>query len=349
MKRTKKLCVFAITCVWVLMISCGLCARGEIVDPTASREWHAYGGHTMTASMVKLSGDAVVLKGADGSVRNVPLHMLIPEDQALAKEWGARIAAGGTHAIKPGKGKELATFAEGPGKGNFAFYEHENFVVSISPVARISIQCLEAGKPVGKPVGVEMGHRYQDLKARTTQTRKIVSFTEAYHPVLQPDVVTLEGVLSGNVPFGFTLAIEGKSIHVSGWVEDPTPSGDPTDYAPTFRFPRSHSFEAHVLVADQKIALKPYSLEVNPLRGKVFTIPYGDRAEGYDVPIRSVSIKGPIFGIRRLSVAYGSSSAGEMRLQFAMYPMPYTGFRVRLLKKDATLRDSVCRMTLTID
>lgn len=349
MKLTKTPRFFVIIFFAVQIVSFGFWARAQGVDPTAPRDWRAYGGHTMTAGFVKLNGDAVVLKGADGSVRNVPLHMLIPEDQALAKELGAQIAAGGTHAVKPGKGKELATFVEGPGKGNFAYYEHENFIVRISSAAKISIQCLEDGKPVGKPIAILMGHSYRDLQADRSPERQIVSFAEEYHPVLQPDAVTLEGVLTDNVPFGFTLAFEGPSIRASGWVNDTTGVRDSRDYRPSINFAVSHQFEAHVLVVDQKAAVQHCSLEIDPLKGKAFSHPYGENAQAVTMPLRTVAVKGDVFGSRQLSISVGPSRAGEMYL-FTSYSTPiYHGFQLILQKKNPASCKPPCPITLTIN
>lgn len=348
MKLTKKMRCAMIICVLGLTLGSHFSAYGQIIDPTTPRAWRAYGGHSFTASFVELKGDVVVLKGEDGSTPKVPLHMLVPEDQALAKELGAQIAAGGAFAVKPGSGNRLAEFVDGPAKGNFALYENEKFVVRIAPNARIVIQCLEDGKPVGKPIEVLMGHIFQDLKTRNPVRRSIVSFAEAYHPVLQPDVVNLEGFLGDKIPFGFTIAFEGQSIHLAGWVEDPTP-GSPGDYTPAFKFARSHSFEAHVLVTDQKIALKPFSLEINPLKGKAFTQPYGERLQGGDVALRTIAIKGAVFGSRRLGLAVGPSRAAEMHISLRSDNPIFNGFQVCLQKRTPELRDPSCRITLTID
>jgi len=349
MKLIKKLRFSAIMSVLVLTISCGFSVRAERVDPTASREWRAYGGYTLKAALVKLDGDEVVLKAADGSVRNVPLRMLIAEDQTLAKELAAQLAAADLPAAMSGSGNRLSEFTEGPGKGYFAFYENKNFILSISPEAKIRIQCLDAGKPIGKPIDVDMGHSFISPETHRPEPRRILSFSEAYQPVLQPDTVTLEGLLVDDIPFGFSLAFEGQSIHLSGWVEDSTAPRDSKDYIPAFKFASTHSFAADVMVEDQKKALEVFWLDVNPLKGRAFKQFYGERPLEMNTALRSVSFHGDIFGSRHLSVSPGPSRASELRLTSRNTTPIFSGFELGLVKRKPELRDPMCRITLTIN
>ena len=350
MRITKKLGLTTIVCVLGLTLIGGFSARGAVVDRTAPREWRAVGGFTFTAEFVELKGDTVVLKAADGSLRNILLHLLVAEDQALAKEWGTpRVTSVGAFATKPGSGNLLATFTEGPAKGNFAWYENDKFSIRVTPTAGISIQPLEDGKPVGKRIRLSLGHAYKPPKASSAKLRPIVSFSEAYPPLFQSDVMALEGILEGNIPFGFTLTIEGQSIHVSAWVDDPSVKVHSENYLPAFYFDAYRTFEAHVLVTEQKELLKEFSIEVTPLKGKTFTLPYGDVVKGCNMPLRKFEIKGPIFGSRRVSVSAGPSRAGEMFVRFNFQGTPVSGFRLGLQKQNYGLNDPLCRMTLTID
>ena len=349
MKMIKKMFLAAIVGVLGLTMVGDFSARGAVADPKVPREWRALGGFSFTAEFVELKDDNVVLKAADGSVRNVPLHLLVAEDQAFAKEWGTRVTSVGAFSTKPGSGSRLAAFTEGPGKGNFAWYENEKFIVRITPTAGVFIQVLEDGKPVGKRIRLSAGHAYRPPKSSSAKLRRIVSFSEDYTPLFQSDVMTLEGVLEGDIPFGFTLTIEGQSIHVSAWVDDPSVKIHPDNYLPAFYFDASHTFEAHVLVSEQKEMLKEFSIEVKPLKGKAFTLPYGDVVKRCDMPLRSFEIKGPVFGSRNVSVSVGPSRAGEMFVRFNFQGTPVSGFRLSLQKQDYALRDPTCRMTLTID
>lgn len=350
MKRIKRLGMPAIVCLGVLVLAMCSASLAENADPRAPRTWRAMGGHALPATFVAVQGNAVVLKGEDGVERSVPLHLLMPAEQALARQFAERMASGGIYDTKPGGGNQLATFTEGPAKGFFAQHETPYYIARMTSRAALTIQCLEDGKPVGKPISVSLGHFSLDAR-RQPRSRAIATFKESYPPILQPTRMTLEGTLADNVLFGSTIAFEEKAVHLWGWVEDPTGIKDPTVYTPGFVFPASHRFEPHVLVVDQKEAVKAYSVEANPLRGRVFTLPFGDIPRGAEIrqPLRSMAIKGPLYGSRQVRVDVGPSRAGEMRLIFRSHGALFNGFSVQLEKSNPALRDETCRISLVIE
>ncbi len=339
-----------IGCAFVAATMGGSHARGSTLAPTEPRLWRAHGGHALMATFMGLSEGSVALKDADGIIRNIPASLLLPEDQSLAQAFAALTSAGALYGVKPGGGNRLSVFTDGPGKGLFALHTNDHYVVRITDMATISIQCLEDGKAVGRPIEIRLGHVYTDRRTRTPRQREIRSFNEAYAPVLQPDAVTFEGVLADNVRFSSSVAFEDNAIHTWGWVEDPAGIAAPTEYSPYFLFPPSHSFRPEVPVVEQKAILEPFWLSVNPSRGRMLTLPYGEIAREHNkVPMRSVEINGPVFGSRKVSVTLGPSRAGELFLLFGAYNPPHRGFRVRLEKRDAALRNPDCRITLRIN
>lgn len=322
--------------------------QGDEVDPRAPLLWRAISGHVLKAEFLDLKAGVVILKSEDGEVRNVPLNLLMPEDQAVAKTLAKRMTSGGLFAFKSGAKGELPVFTEGPGKGAFAFYTNANFMVSVSEKASITITCLENGKPVGKPILAKWNCSYVVKKKGGSPNRSIVSFDEDYAPVLQPDILTLSGLLQDKVRFGFDLAIKKNTIQIGGWIEDPPGLQSPTLFTPIFTFRSSHSFGAQVMVVDQKAAVKDLSLTLTPMKGKSLDLPYGDIPKDYAVPLLSAEIKGPVFGSRRVSLAVNRSQAAEMRFESNGGPV-FGGFKMSLLKKDNASRDDTIRMSLTID
>lgn len=320
------------------------------VDPSVPILWHATGGHVLKAAFVDLKAGVVILKGEDGQIRNVPLKLLMPEDQVVAKALAERLVSGEAFAGKPPAANDkLAVFTEGPGKGFFAFYTNANFIVRVNDRAVATIICLENGQPVGKPIVVKSGYSYSDPETQRETARNIVSFDEAYAPMLQPGSITLTGVLQDNVRFGYNLTIKNNTIQTWGWVEDPPGLKTPSSCNPAFAFSASHSFDPYMLVVDQKAAVKDLSFVGNPVSGKAFTLQYGDIAQGYDVPIRSAEIRGPVFGSRRVSLSIKRSQAAEMRFSTTGHGPVYGGYEVRILKKKQAARDDTVQFSLTID
>lgn len=324
-------------------------ARGQGEDPRAPRAWRAINGQSLNAAFVEIKGGAVVLKAEDGQLRSVPLHLLMPSEQSVAKDFAERMASGGIYAVNPAAAGRLPTFAEGPGKKFFAFYTNANFIVRITDKAVATVVCIEDGKPVGKPIHVNPGLFFTDPQNHQPRVRAIASFDAVPGPLLQPESIAITGLLADNVRFGFHIAIEDNAVHTWSWAEDPPGIAQPTESNPAFHFASSHRFEAHVLVVDQKAAVKDLSLVLEPMKGKDVVLPYGDIPKGYKGALKSAEIKGPVFGSRRLSLAPGRSRASEMELSKLGHGPLFSGYDIRLKKKDAASKDDTARITLKIE
>lgn len=329
--------------------------RGDAVAPSAQLLWHATSGHVLKAEFIDLKEGVVMMKGEDGQVRNVPLNLLVAEDQAIAKTLAERAAAAAIVAstplasTPPAAKDRLPVFAEGPGKGFFAFYANPNFIVRVNDKAVATIICLEGDKPVGKPILVKLGHSYLDPETHVEVNRGIVSFDEGYAPMLQPDSITLTGLLKDDVRFGYNLTIKDNTIQTWGWMEDPPKLKTPSVCIPSFAFSASHTFDNYMLVVDQKVVVKDMSFVGNPVSGKTFTLPYGDMPKGFNVPLASAEIKGPVFGSRHVSLSIKRSQAAEMRFWTLGHGPLFTGFEVRMLKKKQASREDTVQFSLTID
>lgn len=324
-------------------------ARGQGEDPRAPRLWRATTGQTLKAAFVEIKAGAVVLKAEDGQLRGVPLNLLMPKDQAVAKDFAERMGAGGMFAVKPALPGRLPTFAEGPGKGFYAFYTNANFIVRVTDKAAASVLCIENGKPVGKPIQVNPGHLFVGPDNPTPRARAIASFDAVPGPLLQPKIISFTGLLKDDVRFGFNIAIEDTAVHTWSWAEDPPGIAQPTQCIPAFQFAASHSFEAHVMVVDQKAAVKDLSLVLEPMKGKEVVLPYGDIPKGFKGAMKSAEIKGPVFGSRRLSLAPGRSKNAEMEFYSAGHGALFSGYNIRLVKKNAASKDDAERITLKIE
>ncbi len=335
--------------VVALFLQRPVAAQGVGAAAAEPQVWRAYGGHSVTADFVEIKAGTVVLKGEDGTVRQVPLHLLVPEDQARAKQLDELKRTAPAHAFAKGAAGKLALFSDGPAKGSFAVYTHENFVAKLGADAVLRVQCLEAGKAVGNPIQVYLWGGFRDPKAANAKRRTIVSFKEDYKPMIQPDRIYLEGVMSEDVLFGVGFEFKGSTIQSWGWVEDPKTIKFPTLGFPVCDFSRSHSFPADLLVVEQKKILEPFSLKVQPQSGKPVIHPYGDRVKGFNQPAKTVEILGPVFGGRKVSLALGSSKACELRAWKRNASPPFEGFEVRMLKEKKESRDETSRMILAID
>ena len=65
--------------------------------------------------------------------------------------------------------------------------------------------------------------------------------------------------------------------------------------------------------------------------------------------LKAAEIKGPVFGARRLSLAPGHSRSAEMSFCFRSLGPLYSGYEMRLVKKDNASRDETERITLKIE
>mgnify|MGYP001428353162 CR=1 FL=1 len=65
--------------------------------------------------------------------------------------------------------------------------------------------------------------------------------------------------------------------------------------------------------------------------------------------MKSAQIKGPVFGSRRLSLAPGRSKNAEMELYHRSHGPLYSGYNIRLVKKNAASKDDAERITLKIE
>lgn len=323
-------------------------AQGVDAGAAERQVWRAYGGHAITAEFIEIKAGAVVLKGEDGTMRQVALTLLIPEDQARAKKLDEQKRSAPSHAVAKAAAGKLPLFSEGPGKGFFAVYTHENFVAQLGADAVLRVQCMENGTAVGKPLQVYLWSYYKDPDKKD-QRRTILSFKEEYTPVIQPNRLLIEGLMKDGVQFGLGLKFKDNQIETWGWVEDPKGIAQPTECYPVCSFAKTHTFPADLLVVEQKKILAPFSMKVEPLRGKAVVHPYGDRAQGFNQPSKSVEILGPVFGGRKVSLSLISSKACDLRVWNRAAVAPVEGFDVRLQKEDPKSRDEKLRMILTID
>jgi hypothetical protein len=319
-------------------------------SPAGLRAWKSATGHEIIAEFLEVKNGAVLLKDANGAVRNIRLVLLSAEDQKLAQELQQQKgAAPSASATAQTASDRLPVFTDGPHKDFHAVYTCPNFVARMRPDTTVDIQCMENGKPAGKPIRLASYHAYHEPKQNRTVGRRIVSFDKVSEPTLTPGVLYFEGMLDDQVKFGVGVEFKANTVQAWGWVEDPPGIDKPTSYFRYFSIPDLRTFEAHVPVAEQKKILEPYSINVKPAKGKSIDYPYGDVVKGWASGASQVTVNGPVFEKRMISFTPGTAKEGT--LQPWIYPSfaPYQGYQVRLRKADKAFRSDRCRIILTVN
>lgn len=316
----------------------------------AVRVWTSLNGHTVTAEFVEVKDGAVVLKDANGAIRNVRLGLLVPADQALAQEMDAKRVAGPAAEEVGASSRLLPVFREGAAKGLHAVYSNANFVATVAASGQLSITCLDGGAAVGKPITFAAGYGYADKANHSKYVgRRIVSYEKAPRPTLAPSVLAYEATLDDGVKVGLSYEFKKNTVQVWGWVEDPAGITYPTGCHLRFAFRASHDFENDVPVVERKKVLAPYTLVVDPIEGKPLSYPYGDKVTRLATAAQRVEIEGPLFGKRRVSIVALSLKSAPLAPWIYTDFAPYQGYSVGLGKQSKSSRDERERMVLTVD
>jgi len=321
-----------------------------VPEKPPARAWTSFNGHQITARFVELKDGVVVLEDEAGTLRPVRLSLLLPKDQTVAQELEAARAAGPAADASGTKANRLPVFREGGAKGLHAVYSNANFVATVSASGGLSVTCLDAGAPVGKPITFAPSYGYADKANRNRYVgRRIVSFDKAPKPTLAPTVLAYEATLEDDVKAGFSYEFKGNTVQVWGWVEDPAGIPYPTGQHLRFAFTASHEFANDVLVSERKKVVAPYSLAVTPVDGKTVVHPYGDKVSRFATSARQIAIEGPLFGKRKVAVECLSPKTAPLVPWIYTDYCPYQGYSVGLHKEDRSSRSDRERMILTID
>lgn len=125
----------------------------------------------------------------------------------------------------------LPVLKEGKWQGQHAVYECRNFRAQMDASGALSLQCLENGKPVGKPFACLVLACYYDTPKKVhQQPRPVVRFDNPPEPVVQPSKIQLQGLLSENVRFKVEYEFRGTDIIAAGGCIDPEGITYPTQF-----------------------------------------------------------------------------------------------------------------------
>jgi len=313
---------------------------------TDIQTWTSLTGHQIVAEFVEIKGENLVLKDEDGVERVIRLPMLTSADQARAKELEKKRSKGDAQTAGSSSNR-LPIFTAGPGKGSHAVYTHKNFIAKMDSKGSISVQCLEDGKPVGKPINVYFVCDYTEH--RKYLTRAVTSYEKFPEPTLSPTVLEYEATLKGGLKCCFNFEFSDNTIQMWSWLINPKEITPASRSRLTVRFTPTHTFPVDMYVSEQKKILEPYTLVVNDNTKGVLRLPYGNSISGISSSAREMFVDGPLYGKRKVSVSV--KSRNKTRITFYIYPKyaPYQGYSAFLRKNDETSKSDIERMILTID
>ena len=167
---------------------------GKKIPEDPFRVWTSYNGPTVKAEMMELDQGTIVLRGEDGAVMRMRLALLSPADQQFAKERQEALSkAAAADAASPSAKNRLPTFKDGPGKGYFAFISQPTYQARVNASAQVSVQCLDAGKPVGKPIHLRAHYSHYEPARKRSVGRPVVSFKKKTAQTLKPGVMAFRG------------------------------------------------------------------------------------------------------------------------------------------------------------
>lgn len=254
-------------------------------------------------------------------------------------------------ATKASTEPKLPTFTGGDADGLHALYRKPKFEAKVLANGALLVQCLEKGKPVGKPLRVSPTYGYTD-SAKKWHARKVSSLTVfPQQPTRAPKKLQIEGELTDGVTFGLVYEFLNNQISASGWVVDPEGITYRTAYSLGCSFSAVKEYAPEVPVAERKKEMAPYSVTVTPVSGKTQKFPYGNVAKGMSSSqVKNVAVQGPVYGLMN-KVSVSAFSSAKAPLQVWIYPdfAPYQGYSVALKKIDNASRDPNQKMIIKVD
>lgn len=312
----------------------------------ADQTWTSLTGHQIVAEFVEIKGENLVLKGEDGAEYKVRLPMLVAKDQARAKELEEKRSKD-IAQTSGSKSNRLPIFTSGPGKGSYAVYKHENFTAEVDARGFIAVQCLEDGKAVGKPLRLTFFYNY--YRHGKGYLRSVENFDKFPAPTLSPTLLRYEMTLQDEVTSVTNYEFVDNTIQAWGWVIDPSGIKQPTYQRIDVYFRPSHTFPPEMYVNEQKKILEPYTLIVNRKKEGITRFPYGNAVPRLPSIAQEMSVEGPIFGKRKVSVSI--KSRNRTTLDVINYPnyAPYQGYTARLKKETQASKSDNERLIITID
>ena len=336
------LCVLAVSLIFATIAQ-----AQKPQEKAALHTWTSLTGHQIIAEFVEIKGEDLFLKDEGGVKRIIRLPMLIPTDQALAKKLEDQPKGGAQ--TKGSAPNVLPVFIAGEAKSYHAVYTHENFIAKVTRNGLMTIQCMESGEPVGEPIPFNFSHRYITPKPLRTHNRPIVQFDKFPAPTTSPTLLEYEATLVDDVKIGINYAFIDNTIQIGFWVIDPPRISYPTIMHCALGFRASHTFAPETTVPQQKKILQPYTLVVHQKNKGIVRLPYADIVSQFPGSVQQVTIEGPVFGRRSVSVAVQSQKTTHLGLMHYRDFAPYQGYSVGFGKANLASKSAFERFIITID
>ena len=343
LRKNKHAWVKILALPFLLTCLIGAKPQGKKAD---SQTWTSLTGHQIVAEFVEIKGENLVLKDQDGIERVIRLPMLTSADQARAKGLEKKRSKGDAQTTGSSSNR-LPIFTAGPGKGSHAVYTHKNFTAKVNARGFIEVQCLEDGKAVGKPLLVY--YRYDFYRHGKHFTRPVTAFDKFPTPTLSPTLLEYETTIKDGATSGINYAFIDNTIQVWGWVIDPPNLKEPTFIRLETRFRASHTFPPEMYVSEQKKKLKPFTLVVHEKKKGVSRFPYGNAVQRLPRYANQMTVEGPLFGKRNVSVSIQSRNKTTLDIYNYRNYAPYQGYLARLRKDNQASKSDLERMIITID
>ncbi len=345
--RTHPATRFAILCC--LLVLGSMTQAEQQANAPRLHTWTSVTGHRITASFVAIDGASLVLNDENGETRTIPLSLLTPSDQARAREHD-QARTGEPKAQAEGSSPDrFPVFLSGDAKGYHAVHTHPHFTARVTDRGWIEIQCLADGKPVGEPIVFSFGHAYEDKQTNRHPRRRITEFKKMTPPTRAPRVLEYEATIQGGATIGLNYAFIDNSIQIWGWVVDPPGIKDPTTMRLSFSFKASHDFPHETPVAERKRVLAPCALVIQPRTGRTVRLPYADVVARFPESVQRMTIEGPVYGPRSVSISAQSPRNAELVLWNYRNYAPYQGYSVGLRKQNLASKANTERIIITID
>lgn len=308
------------------------------------RQWTSSSGMSLRARYEKLDGNILILLSEDETVVKIPLHRLSDDDRKLALEMAGREDE--IPKIETGPNK-LPQFTSGIWQGWHAVYQHSLFDALMNADGRVMIYLKDGNKRLEPPLSLYLAPYYRDYRSRS---RRIKEFKDPPEPVMQPEEITLEGLLVEDVPFTVNFEFDGNTITAWGWCEDHDDVSPPTHYRILLRVPQTHNIPPHVPQEERIKMLQGFELTMREITGsgrQTTTYNYYD-AIRFRHSVREATIVTPQWKPRTVNVRPGSS-------RFPLRPWIYAdrslwqGYVLQMIKPEQDSRSRSRRIEVTIE
>ncbi|NLF23462.1 MAG: hypothetical protein GX590_09915 [Lentisphaerae bacterium] len=323
-----------------------LAARAPAAESPETREWSSRSGATVTAALVGVQQNMVSLQTTNGAVLRIRLGDLTPPGQAAVAAWVERQQRGPAYQTEGVASNRVPVFTEGPGRRYHSVYTHPNFIARVNRASQVEIEIRDGTNTFGRPLILRPLHHYV---SRQEYGRAIVGFDEIPRPTLDPKELTFTGRMADGVTFSWSYAFVDNTVQCWGWVRDPPGIKYPTRFQMRLYVPAVRTFENSVPMDERKRLLAPFELRVEPPKGKTVVYPFWQGQQSLIGLAEQVTVDGPVYGSRRLSVTASQLKDGRLIPVIYRGTAPYEGFSVALIKNEIDKRSDRFRMIVTID